>query len=105
MKTAIAYIIVGSIKDATRKVAAFPEQNMKLCIQVAKLVPKNAGIVTCQIFLKKCPKMPYFGKILAKFSQKSQNLQKFLRHRHQILGEVNLAQNGAPVQISSKSAQ
>ena len=72
---------------------------MKLCIWVVKLVLKNAGIGSPQNFLKKCPKMPYFGKILANFSLKPQNLQKFLRDRHQIPGEVNLAQNGAPVQI------
>ena len=62
-----------------RKVAAFPEQNMKLCIQVAKLVPKNAGIVTCQIFLKKCPKMPYFGRILKKNVIVACKMQKILK--------------------------
>ena len=60
-----------------RKVAAFPGQNMKFCIQVVKSVLKNAGIGSLQNFLKKCPKMPYFGKILAKFSQKPQNLPQF----------------------------
>ena len=73
-------------------------------IQVRELFLCNTEIGPHQFFFKKCPKMPYFGKILVKFSQKLQNLRKFLRHRHQILGEVNLAQNGAPVQISSKSA-
>ena len=54
--------------DIKKKVAAFPVQITKFCIPVVKLVLKIAGIGSSLKNLKKCPKILYFGKILADYS-------------------------------------
>ena len=58
-------LIVWYHDHANKKVAAFPEQRLKLSKSTVFLVPKTMGIGGFFKNFGKCPKMAHFGQNLA----------------------------------------